>query len=148
MSNDTPAPDVTDVAETTIADERTQETSLGPDENVLGALSYVFGIVSGLLVYLLEDENEFARFHAAQSIALCVGVIALYAGLTIVGVTVSIVLGDVFLIGWLVGAGLSIVSLFVWFALFLVWLYLVVTAFQGKKTRLPVLGDLAESTLL
>ncbi|MFC7231259.1 DUF4870 domain-containing protein [Saliphagus sp. GCM10025308] len=147
MSNDTPAPDVTDVAETTIADERTQETSLGPDENVLGALSY-FTLVGGLLVYLLEDENEFARFHAAQCIALCVGAIALYAGLTIVGVTVSVVLGDVFLIGWLVGAGLSIVSLFVWFALFLVWLYLVVTAFQGKRTRIPVVGNLAESTLL
>jgi len=43
-------------------------TSLGPDENVLGAISYLFAPPDRQPVYLLEDDNEFARFHAAQSI--------------------------------------------------------------------------------
>ena len=51
-----------------------EKSSTGLDENVAGLLCYVLGWVSGLVFFLLEQENKFVRFHAIQSI-LVFGVI-------------------------------------------------------------------------
>ena len=45
-----------------------EKTSTGLDENVAGLLCYVLGWVSGLVFILIEQENNFVRFHAMQSI--------------------------------------------------------------------------------
>lgn len=38
-------------------------TETGLEENVAGALSYLLGLLTGILFYLLEDENSFVRFR-------------------------------------------------------------------------------------
>jgi uncharacterized membrane protein len=44
------------------------KTSIGLDQNIAGALCYLFGWVTGLVFYLIEKDNSFVRYHAMQSI--------------------------------------------------------------------------------
>ena len=113
-------------------------TGLAP--NVAAALSYVPSPITGVIMYFLET-NPFVRFHAWQSMFFGLTAIALSQVFSaIVGV-----LALVPFLGWLIailswlliGAGYSLVA-------FLVWLVLVVMAFQGSSFHLPVLGALAE----
>ncbi len=46
----------------------TSSTGLAP--NVAAALSYILGPITGVLFLVLEKENRFVRFHAAQSITV------------------------------------------------------------------------------
>src|SRR5918992_897204 len=49
----------------------TSSSGLAP--NVAGALAYVLGIITGVIFLVIEKENRFVRFHAAQSIAVTLG---------------------------------------------------------------------------
>lgn len=128
------------------------ETSLGPKANVIGLLAYLFSPLTGLLVYFLEQDNEYARYHGAQSIAFGVTVIGLYVALTVVMLVVGTVAGAIPVVGvalemllWVVNL---LVSLVLWLGVFLTWLFLVVKAYQGEAVRLPVVTSLAETYLL
>ena len=134
----------TETTASTVESSATEETSIGPDGNVVGALAYVLAPLSGVLVYLLEDENQFARFHAAQSIAFGVGAIVLWIGLVLVtGILAVIpVIGTIF--GLISLVAYPILSL----ALLIGWVFLIVKAYQGEATVLPILGPIAEENLL
>ena len=111
-------------------------TSTGLPANVAGALAYVLGPITGVLFYVLERDNRFVRFHAAQSIAVSIVMIVISIVLGILGA----VLGFIPLIGWIVAGmlslGISLVSLVLW--LFLMW-----QAFQGKEWEVPFAGVFA-----
>ncbi len=126
----------------------TGEASMGLSENALGALSYLFGFISGLLVYFLEEKSEFARYHAAQSIVLSAVVFAGWLGVSLISTIGSIALDGVPLIGLLFGLGMVVVGLAIWVGAVGVWLYTIISAFRGKRTRLPVITGLAEQYLL
>ncbi|MCB1671077.1 MAG: DUF4870 domain-containing protein [Gammaproteobacteria bacterium] len=102
------------------------QKSLGVDENVAALLAYVLGWISGLVVILMEKQNGFVRFHAMQSI-ITFGVI------TLLNVLFTSFL--VFLI--------FLVPLLNLLALVL-WIVLMVKAYQGERFALPVIGALAE----
>ena len=102
------------------------KTSSGLEENVAGLLCYVLGWVSGLVLFLLETENKFVRFHAVQSIIV-------FGFLNIVG----IIFGWMSWFGW-------VISSFVGLLAFVFWIVLMVKAYQGTMYKLPVVGDLAE----
>lgn len=99
------------------------------NENILGAVSYLLGFVTGIVLLLVEKKSHFVRFHAMQSTIFFVGLFA-----------VNFVLGFIPLLGWLVGFLLSVVS-------FVVWIVLMWKAFQGEMYKLPYVGDLAEKQL-
>ena len=99
-----------------------EKSSTGLDENVAGLLCYVLGWVSGLVFFLLETENKFVRFHAIQSI-LVFGVLNI----------ALIVLGWIPVIGWVIGV-----------LGFVLWIILLIRAYQGVKFKLPWAGDFAE----
>lgn len=102
-------------------------TSLEP--NVAGLLCYVFGWVSGLIFYLIEPDDKFVRFHAMQSIIFSV-IICVF----------SIVFGIMFMIpfvGW-------ILFTILWIGTLVIWILLMVKAYQGERWKLPVIGDFAE----
>ncbi len=105
------------------------KTSTGLEENVAGLLCYVLGWVSGLIQLLVETENKFVRFHAMQSIIV-------FGAFTIIWVVLNLTPFLVLFIGWLVG-GLS----------FVLWIVLMVKAYQGILYKLPVAGNLAEQWL-
>ncbi|OPX28171.1 MAG: hypothetical protein B1H08_06470 [Candidatus Omnitrophica bacterium 4484_171] len=102
------------------------KTGLGLDENVEGLLCYVFGWVSGLVFILIEKDNKFVRFHAFQSFITFLSIMV-----------VSFILGFIPIIGWLAAVLLFIVSV-------IVWIMGMVKAYQGKKFKIPIAGDLAE----
>ena len=98
------------------------KTSMNMEENVASALCYLFGWVTGLIFFLLEKDNKVVRFHAMQSIIV-------FGALSIVGIVPFI-----WTISWLIG----ILG-------FVLWLILIIKAYQGGIYKLPLAGDLAES---
>jgi uncharacterized membrane protein len=111
-------------------------TATGLPQNVAGALSYVLGPITGIAFLILERENRFVRFHAAQSTLLGVAMI-------IVSVVLSIasgVLAFMPIIGWLFATLLSLVFMVVSFGL---WLLLMFRAFQGDEWEFPIVGEQA-----
>ena len=101
------------------------KTSSGMQPHVAALLSYVLGLVTGLVFYLTEKENQFVRFHAMQSI----GVSAALFILSVAFMVVPLIGGVLRLLLNLVGLALWIVCMF--------------NAYQGKWFRLPVVGDIA-----
>ena len=103
-----------------------EKTSMGMEQNVAGLLCYVVGWVTGLIFFLMEKDNKFVRFHAMQSIVV-------FGVLTVA----SIILGVIPIIGWIVGWLLGIVAL-------VLWILLMVKAYQNQWYKLPWAGDFAE----
>ena len=40
------------------------------DRNIVAALSYVLGFITGIVILLVEKDDKFIRFHAMQSITV------------------------------------------------------------------------------
>jgi uncharacterized membrane protein len=128
----------------------TNETGSGLDENVAGALSYLFGAITGVIFFVVDKENAFVRFHAAQSIVLSVGAFVAFAVLGVIGTIVSTVL---FAAGGS-GAGFALFGLFsllmtllwsvVGLGLFAVWIYLMFRTYQGETVRIPLVAGFAD----
>ncbi|WP_267639899.1 DUF4870 domain-containing protein [Haloarchaeobius amylolyticus] len=125
------------------ATSTSEKTSLGVDENVAGALAYVFGVVSGAIVFVLESENQFVRFHAAQSIVLSIAIFAASFALAMVNIVLGIVIGG--LLGGLISLVLSLVGLVAGFGAFALWLYMLYKTYQGETVRVPVVAGIADS---
>ena len=102
------------------------KSSTGMQANVAALLAYVLGLVSGLVFFLIEKDSKFVKFHAMQSIAF--SLVLFVAGFVMAFIPFIGVLGTMVLqLGGLV-----------------VWILLMVKAFQGERFKLPVLGDFAE----
>lgn len=110
------------------------KATFGLEENIAGALCYLLGFVTGIIFLISEDENDFVRFHAVQSIFV-------FLGLLVISMVVSIVLVPIPYIGWVIGRTLS--SLIGLVGLIL-WLLLMYKAYEGEKYKLPVVGEKAE----
>ena len=109
-----------------------EKTSTGLTENVAGMLCYVLGWVSGLVFLLIEQENKFVRFHAVQSIVT-------FGGITVILIVLSI-LGLIPFIGLL----FNILGYIFGLIAFVLWIVLLVKAYQGTMYKLPWAGDFAE----
>lgn len=112
----------------------TPTTGLAP--NVAGALAYVLGPITGVLFLVLEKENRFVRFHAAQSITTGLLLVAISIALSIL----STVLAFVPVIGWIVGL---LLALGLGFGGFVLWVLLIWRASQGREWEVPFAGSLA-----
>ena len=102
------------------------KSSLGLDANVAACLSYVLGLITGIIFYVLEKENKFVKFHAMQSIVLFGAVFVLGIILPFIPV-IGLILLPIVYIGSIV-----------------LWILLMVKAYQGETFKLPVAGDIAE----
>jgi uncharacterized membrane protein len=114
-------------------------TSMGMDANLAAGLSYLFSIVGGLIFYFGEKQNRFVRFHAMQSILFNAFWIVLFVVLFTVQ---SFLYASVILIP--LGFVFTCLTILLPLALLVVWIVLMVYAFQGKYFKLPVIGDYAE----
>jgi uncharacterized membrane protein len=113
-------------------DNEKGETSTGLKPNVAGLLCYVLGWVTGLVFFLLEKENKFVRFHAMQSIAT-------FGAITVVNIILYI-LGMIPYIGLL----FWIIQILVYLLTIVLWIILMVKAYQGQAYKLPWAGNFAE----
>ena len=100
----------------------------GLPENTAAALCYLLGWVTGIIFLILEpyNKNKLIRFHAFQSIFLGVAVMVVWWALRI-------------MLPWGVWYVITLVDL----AFFILWIYMLIQTYQGKKVVLPVIGDLA-----
>jgi len=103
-----------------------RETDTGLAPNVSSLLCYLLGFVSAVIFLVVEKRNPEVRFHAYQSLATFLSIFV-----------ISVVAGAIPLIGWLVGALLSPLTL-------ILWVVLMVKAAQGERFKLPWVGDWAE----
>ena len=124
----------TDVTEST-----SSSTGTGLDENIAGALAYLFSPLTGILFFLLEGDNEYVRFHAAQSIVFGVGLFAVYVGMTVF----QMMLLFIPRLGGLLSLLFSLVYFVVAFVAFLTWAFLLYKAYSHERYALPVFGKLA-----
>lgn len=97
------------------------KTGTGLPVNTLAALSYVFGWLSGVIIFLIEKDS-YVRFHAMQSI-ITFGILSVVMMVPI--------------IGWMLSPLLMILA-------FVLWVLLIIKAYQGEKYKLPVVGDFAQ----
>jgi uncharacterized membrane protein len=111
-------------------------TSTGLAPNLAGALAYILGPITGIVFLVLEKENRFVRFHAAQSITVGILMVALSIGLSIL----STVLAFIPILGWILALLLALV---LGFGTFVLWLLLMWRAWQGKEWETPIAGPLA-----
>lgn len=115
-------------------------TSTGMNARTEALLSYLFWWVSGLVFIVIERKNKYVRFHAVQSF-LYLGAAAIVIGIL---KAIASFAGSIFLIGFLLGPLFGFLFFAVGFIAILSWLYLMLQAFRGKKTKIPYFGDLAE----
>lgn len=119
----------------------TQDTNTGLDENVAGAICYVLGWVTGIIMYFVEADNESIRFHAAQSIVVFGGYTILIIGLGVIqSVIVSLAFTGIPGFGMLFGslsAIFGLVSMVVWVIGLVVWVYLLIKTYQGENPHVP-----------
>ncbi len=105
----------------------------GLTQNVAGLLCYLLGWLTGI-IFLLIDKRPFVRFHAAQSIVV-------FGGLFVIRIVLTF--------GWFASYGFfslwSLVSLAVSLTTLILWIYLMVTAYQGRTVEIPIAAGIAKS---
>lgn len=107
-------------------EKRESSSNTGLDPKLAGLLCYAFGWVSGLIFFLISPEDKYVRFHAIQSMFT-------FGTLSVLGSAANMF--------WYVGWSISSLILLVGLVL---WVILMVKAYQGEKYKLPFFGDLAE----
>ena len=100
-----------------------EKTGLGLPKNTTAALAYALGVITGVVVLMVEKDDDYVRYHALQSIALSVVWLGGWIVLTIIPV-----------IGW-------ILLPFWGLLMFVLWLVAMVKAWQGERFRLPIIGE-------
>lgn len=105
------------------------KSTTGLDPNLAGALAYLGGMVSGIVLLFIEKESRYVRFHAMQSTIAFLAVLLVHLILTATPI-----------IGWV---------LIVPFILLVValWVFLMYQALNGREYKLPYIGDVAERRL-
>jgi uncharacterized membrane protein len=98
------------------------KTSTGLQENVAGFLCYLGWWITGIIFLFIEKENKTIRFHAIQSIC---------------------VLGF-FWVLWAIFFWVPFLNFVIWAVGGILWIVLMVTAYQGKKVKMPWVGNFAE----
>lgn len=109
----------------------------GLDANIAGVLSYLFGWISGL-IFLLLDKRSSVRFHAAQSIGLCVGAIVVMIVFWIVTVVLTIITG---ILGFPIGILTALLFPLVGLGIFAMFVFCMYKAYKNEMYRVPVVGN-------
>jgi len=98
-------------------------SSTGLEPNIAGLLCYLGAWITGIVFLVIEQKNSFVRFHALQSIVT-------FGGLMIISA----------ILGWIPVVGV-IFSTFIGILAFILWIVLMIKAYQGELYKLPLAGD-------
>jgi uncharacterized membrane protein len=105
----------------------------GLSDNAAGGLAYIT-IIPAIVFLIVAPYNKspIVRFHSWQSIFLAIAWVA--------ADVVLMILGHLPVIG--------LMNLFLWplvaLGFFILWIIVLIKAFNGQKFKIPVIGDLAE----
>lgn len=99
-----------------------EKSTTGIQPNVAGLLCYVLTWLTGIIFVVIEKENKFVRFHAFQSIIA-------FGALTVI----DLIFVWTFIIPTIIGV-----------LMFVLWIVLMIKAYQNKMFKLPLVGNYAE----
>lgn len=105
------------------------KSSTGMEQNIASLLCYVLGFITGIVFILIEKDNKVVRFHAFQSLFTFLPLFILQYVLT-------------YVIAMILPALLIIMTIFS-LAVLVLWIFMMVKAFQNQMIKLPIVGDLA-----
>lgn len=132
------------------ADEARAKTALGLDANLGAALGYPIGIIA-LILFIMEKENRFARFHALQSLLYHVAWAALVIVLVILFVILSFLIALISstssaggAVGGLIGILITLGWLLILAAYFGGLIFAAVKAYGGSRFKIPIVGNIAD----
>jgi len=108
------------------------KTSMNLDENIASLLCYLGLWITGLIFLLLEKENKTVKFHAMQSIVV-------FLPLSILGILFNFASWFIWFL-WFLGG-------LVWLLAVILWIVLMIKAYQGEKFKVPIAGDIAEKQI-
>lgn len=132
-------PEVTSSAAVAIMPPPGETQSKSMDTNVVGALTYLAGFVTGIVFLVLDPykSNSFVRFHAFQSIFFNVAWIACWIIWMVLSAVLTPLTAGIF--------GLIALPLMLIFTVagFGVWIFLMYQAYQQKLVKLPIVGKFA-----
>jgi uncharacterized membrane protein len=104
-------------------------STTGLEPNIAGLLCYLGGWITGIIFLVIEQKNKFVRFHALQSI-VTFGILTVAGGF----------------INWIPFIG-GFFSVAIGILAFILWILLMVKAYQGELYKVPVAGNVAEGIL-
>jgi uncharacterized membrane protein len=110
------------------------KSSTGMEPKIAVLIAYIFSLLGGLIIYFIEKENKFVKWHAMQAIIL---------GIIQVGsfIVISVLLGMIPFIGWFFFSWLGwVISVVAW----VFGIIALVQAFNGKTYRVPWVANMAD----
>jgi uncharacterized membrane protein len=102
------------------------DSSLKMEQNIAAMLCYLGWWITGIIFLILEKKNAFIRFHAAQSLVL-------FGFITVASWLIRLIPVVGGFLGFITSA-LGVV----------LWVVLMVKAYQNENYRIPVASDLAD----
>lgn len=107
----------------------------GLTDNVAGALAYVT-IIPAILFLLIDPfkTRRFVRFHSFQNLFFTAALFVIWIGYTVLSTILSF--AGVGFVLWMLYPVIMIAEI-------VIWVLLVVKAYQGQEYKLPIIGDLA-----
>jgi uncharacterized membrane protein len=111
-------------------------TTLGLDERLERVLAYSLGWLSGLILFFLEKDRT-VRWHAAQSMVT-------FGTLSLLMFVVSVlrgIFGHIFLLSLLTNFGLGLLLNILWWAIVILWVWLMAMAWMRPDYRLPFVSN-------
>lgn len=91
--------------------------------NIVGILCYIGGIITAIVLLLLEKDNKFVRFHAMQSIITIIAMLV-----------ISMIIVFIPIIGLILWP-------IIWLLTITLFLFLAYKAHQEELFKVPVIGD-------
>jgi len=114
-----------------------QTSGGGLEPNVAALLGYLLFIPAILWLVLEPYKNDrFIKFHALQTIAYWVVIVGLSIALSVVSMIIAFIPG--------VNLLLLVIWPVFWLAMLVVWILLMVKAYNKQMYKLPVVGDFVE----
>jgi uncharacterized membrane protein len=120
------------------------KTQLGLDANLGAALGYPIGILA-IILFIMEKENRFARFHALQSLLYHVAAVIVLIALMVVGAIIGFILAMVHL--GILGLLFWLLYLIAFVAYFGGLILAAIKAYNGQWFKLPLIGGITEKIL-
>ncbi len=99
-----------------------------PSRNLVAALSYLLGFVTGAVVLLVEKDDKFIRFHAMQSVTI-------FGALFVINIVLGLILPAILT---------TVINTLVFVAFLVIWLVSMIKAYQGQIFKWPIAGKFAE----
>ena len=106
------------------------------NRNLVAALSYLLGFITGIVILLVEKEDRFIRFHAMQSIVV-------FGALFVADIVIGIIVGQIAILGVLA----TVVNTLFTIAAIIIWVVSLIKAYQGEMYKWPIAGDFAEKNV-